>query len=397
MTVVVNNERGIALVITLLVVTLLAITVIEFTYSVEIDQHMARNALSSLQASLLARSGINLGEAFLLHDEDPAVDAFTEEWCPQPDAEGYSCNIDEANSEMVIPENMRLRVQIVDEGGKLNINTVRFRSPDEWNRWRTSRDGDPNRRPQPLESWAEALQRLLDRRGADPEIANQILEYWDSVYEARLSPGDSASTSGTQAAQPTPLSRAEMAQFEFASLDDASVIPGLTPAVIRRLRPVLTALPSRQARVNANTAPVEVLQAILDDDGIAENIVSQRSEAPLKQTDLITFIAGLNQPGSGAPRNYAGTMLGTTSFYFLVRASAIVNPNPVTGRGGIRRSASMLVNRTRRAARGRNGASNVPWTLTQLDWQKEGGAALFAEPTPGDLGADDLRGSGFPG
>jgi general secretion pathway protein K len=65
---VVRDERGIALIITLLVVALLTITVIEFTYSVEVDQHMARNALNGLQASLLARSGIALGEALLLHD-----------------------------------------------------------------------------------------------------------------------------------------------------------------------------------------------------------------------------------------------------------------------------------------------------------------------------------------
>src|ERR1043166_6262788 len=106
----VANERGMAVVITLLVVALLTITVVEFTYSVEIDQHMARNALNGLQASLLARAGINLGEALLLHDNDPWIDAFTEDWCPGPSE--FSCMIDESNSQLLLPENMRLRVQI---------------------------------------------------------------------------------------------------------------------------------------------------------------------------------------------------------------------------------------------------------------------------------------------
>ena len=69
--------------------------------------------------------------------------------------------------------------------------------------------------------------------------------------------------------------------------------------------------------------------------------------------------------------------LGVTSQYFQVRASGVVNPNPVTGRGGIGRSANMLVRRIRRPQSQVGGASAVPWTLTQLDWQKEGGAALF--------------------
>ena len=83
----IRNDRGIALIVTLLVVALLAITVIEFTYSVEIDYRMARNAMSGLQAAMLVRSGINLGEALLLHDAEPKFDAYTEEWCPQQ-AEG---------------------------------------------------------------------------------------------------------------------------------------------------------------------------------------------------------------------------------------------------------------------------------------------------------------------
>src|SRR3989442_8369446 len=112
------NDRGIALIITLLVVALLTITVVEFTYSVEVDQRMARNALNGLQAALLARSGINLGEALLLHDDlknQAQVDAFTEDWCPSAGPEAQSCLIDDSNSQIVLPENMRLRVQIFDE------------------------------------------------------------------------------------------------------------------------------------------------------------------------------------------------------------------------------------------------------------------------------------------
>ena len=393
MTTVIQNQRGIALVITLLVVVLLTITVIEFTYSVQVDQHMAHNALSGLQASLLARSGINLGEAFLLHDDDPAVDAFTEQWCPDPGADGHSCLIDETNGQVLLPQNMRLRVQIVDEGGKLNLNSMRFRNPDEWNRWQKTRDGDPKAQPHPLVDWKTALEQLLSSRGLDPTIADQVFDYWDAVFQARFPTMNSSSPAGqaTPAIVPTPdaTTNAQLQQLEFASLDDAAVIPGFTASAIRKLRPVLAALPTTQ-RVNANTAPAEVLRAIVDDDEAVSNILSQRSQTPLKQADLVALVAGLNKPNATS-RNYAGAMLGVTSQFFQVRASGVVNPNPVTGRGGIGRSAAMLVRRIRRAVPQGSGASAVPWTLTQLDWQKEGGAVLFQPQGDQEPGADDQQ------
>jgi type II secretory pathway component PulK len=404
---VITNDRGIALVITLLVVALLTITVIEFTYSVEIDQHMARNALSGLQASLLARSGINLGEAFLLHDTpDPNggndADAFTEEWCPDPSPDGQACRIDETSGQVLLPENMRLRVQIIDEGGKLNLNLVRFRSQREWTNWRNTRDGDPKTQPHPLVDWKTALEQLLSSRGLDPEIADQVLDYWDAVYQARFPQvsGGPVTTPGrsTTAVVGTsdPATDAQLQRLEFASLDDAAVIPGLTQSAISKLRPVLTALPWAAARlVNANTAPVEVLNAIVGDEEAVSNIVSLRSQTPLTPRDLSSLLGALNKQGTTSP-NYARSMLGVTSQFFQVRASGVVNPNPITGRGGISRSATMLVRRVRRAVRQASGASAVPWTLTQLDWQKEGGAALFQAQGDQEPGTEEpgVRGAG---
>src|SRR5689334_13361358 len=82
-----NGENGMALIMAILVVALLTISVVEFFYSTEVDSRMARNSVHSLQASLLARSGIALGESLLLKDEDTAglnIDSFVEEWCPSP-------------------------------------------------------------------------------------------------------------------------------------------------------------------------------------------------------------------------------------------------------------------------------------------------------------------------
>jgi hypothetical protein len=127
---------------------------------------------------------------------------------------------------------------------------------------------------------------------------------------------------------------------------------------------------------------------IVDDEEAVNNIRSQRGQTPLTQADLVSLVAGLNKPNATS-RNYAGAMLGVTSQFFQVRASGVVNPNPITGRGGIGRTAAMLVRRVRRTTPQGSGASAVPWTLTQLDWQKEGGAALFEPRVDDDSGTDD--------
>jgi len=402
---VITNERGIALIITLLVVALLTITVIEFTYSVEVDQHMARNALNGVQASLLARSGINLGEAYLLHDQDRQVDAFTEDWCPQADAEGRACLIDDASGQLVLPGNMRLRVQIIDEMGKLNINATRPPNVAQWRQWHQQRQsGNPATAASSLSAATAALGRLLEGRGVDPQIADNIADYWDnlflSVYGDQTAPGTPAQTGALATPTPTPGGPAinAMQVFDFPSLDDASVIPGMTADVIRRMRPVLTALPGVFTKVNINTAPREVLRAIVDDDSWADEIIQQRQDAPLNRVPPAP-----NPPaGQGAPASRLGTaqMLGTTSVHFLIRASAMINPNPVTGLGGISRSASMLVRRVPGAPRPGTTSSQpgaVHWTLTQLDWQKEGGAALFQPRTDQDLDTDGQATPGMGG
>src|SRR5256885_1549174 len=69
-----DSQRGIALIIVLLVVALLTILIVEFTYSVQVESHIARNSLSALQASYLARSGINILAGALTMDNSPRVD-----------------------------------------------------------------------------------------------------------------------------------------------------------------------------------------------------------------------------------------------------------------------------------------------------------------------------------
>lgn len=381
----IGGERGVALIIALLMTALLTITVMEFFFTTEVDTRMSRNSLHALQASLMARSGIALGEAYLMKDEDQLADSFSEEWCPQPAREGQSCRLDETNSQILIPENMRLRVEIFDESGKLNINATRPRNQNEWRVALTTQN--PQAAPQLFQSWNAAMGRLMESRGINPEVAEAVQAYWDAAFERVYGPVSQPGQAGTPTVAPTPVAQATAGptpqiidMFDFLALDDLTRIAGgLSAGDLRRLRSAMTVLGRNQQRVNANTASRSVLTAILGDAGAVDSIIQARQNAPLKQQDLQQYTGALGQEDPSY-RN-ARVMVGVNSYYYRIRASAIVNVDPVSGRGGVSRSAEMLVQRIAKPvqAGGQAGGQGgtLQWSLTRMNWHKEGGAALF--------------------
>ena len=52
----------------LLAITLLTIVVIEFTDTAQVETHLALSARNALQATYLARSGVNVAEALVIVD-----------------------------------------------------------------------------------------------------------------------------------------------------------------------------------------------------------------------------------------------------------------------------------------------------------------------------------------
>ncbi|MCX8071515.1 MAG: type II secretion system protein GspK [Candidatus Binatia bacterium] len=377
-----KRERGVALVMALAVVALLTITVTEFFFSAEIDARMARNSVHSLQAALLARSGITLGEALLVQDQDPLTDSFLEEWCPLQAREGKACQIDDGGGLIALPPNSRLRVEIWDESGKVNINLTRPQTQAEWRAGRLN--PNPEQAPQRYQAWLFTLGRLMNSR---PEAITALDDYWNQLFELYFGPIGSPNMPGTTptpgapagltpgaAATPPPLTT-----LYFGSLDEVTAVPGfVTQEELRRLRPYVTAygwpFPSQ---VNANTAPREVLNAIIGDAQVVDEIIQQRQSQVLQASSVLTLVNSASTNQDPIYRN-ARTMLGARSNVYSIRATAIVNLNPMTGMGGISRSAVMLVRRDPKQVQpGATGGTVTRWKLTRLYWQKEGGAVLF--------------------
>jgi type II secretory pathway component PulK len=341
------------------VVALLTILVTEFTFNTNLDQHRTRNAVHALQAQLLARSGINLAEGFLMLDDEPAYDAYSEDWFPQMVQFCRELNVDPT---------MRLRCTVHDESGKININNTR----------------EPPRKVKTQTVTASAVLRdamrcMFERRGIDVEVVDQLADYW----QQEAPPKDD----GTQAVIP-----------DFTSLEDFAATFRIPTEDLQKLRGVLTAEPRALLQgINVNTAPAEVLAAVLNaeqdgcppNDAVQQIIERQRDpDQPFRASgDVTGIIQGLDNA------NIKSTLFRTQSRVFRLEASALANVDPDNpDSGGIGQTVSALVLRqislrpkvnNSAPQVGANGKPLPNWTLRPLDWQKEGGARLF-RPTPGE-------------
>lgn len=340
------DEKGMALLIVLLVVTLLTITVMEFTYAVQLDQHRVRNSVHALQASLLARSGINLAEGFLMLDEEPNWDAYTEEWW---------LLLQQFCQEVPLDPTMRIRCRVTDESGKINVNLTRTRTLRQGNQLATTKDA----------FLRDALRRLFETFNLKVEIVDQLRDYW---LEEPPAP------SNDDRLRPRRMPA-------FGSLEDFASRFQIPTKELSRLRKFLTAQPTGVLpAININTAPQEVLAAVINDAAAVDEVLArQQEEEPFINAGQIRqALGGIEDAGK-----IAG-LFTIRSSLFQLQASALANVDPQTLTGGIGQTLSVLVVRRRDPRRRRQDSDLPGWTSRPLDWQKEGGARLIQNPTAED-------------
>ena len=103
--------------------------------------------------------------------------------------------------------------------------------------------------------------------------------------------------------------------ISLLQVDDLLAVPGVTQATVERLRPFVIVLPSGNTltKVNVNTAPPELLSAMVNNLSISEanTMVAQRKQAPWK--DIANFTTALNGRVVTAANSAA-----VTSDWFLV-------------------------------------------------------------------------------
>lgn len=297
-----TQERGAALVTVLLAVTLLTVVVVEFAYSTQVDQHLAHNALKALQATCLARSGVNLAMLVLKKDtQTSGIDALGEDWAhalpPLPAGEGM------------------VMLRVTDEQGKLNLNALR------------NSNGTING------PWREVAERLFELRGLDPGLLDPLFDWLDS--------DDFPEPRGAEKNHYLGLTPPYTPRNgPLLTLGETGRVTGLTLAIRARLDEVVTVLPGNTPKINVNTAPAEVLAALFPtlDHKTLEQFLSARVETPVHGTNELRERLGFD-PRIPVP---ALTLTTVRSEFFSVVAQAAVEPLSQTLKVVVQRRAARV-------------------------------------------------------
>ena len=165
----------------------------------------------------------------------------------------------------------------------------------------------------------------LTNLATGPKISEEHVKiYRRLLVNLQLDPALALKTAKAVAAGSEPLPRMEgdtspvvartSSPLGLTQLDDLLSIPGYTPAIVDKLREFAIVLPADAQRVNVNTAPAEVIAALVEGYSVsqANALVTRRKQAYFRQKS--DFTGQLFTGGEGP----ADAVYDVKSQYFLV-------------------------------------------------------------------------------
>ncbi|MGH7915267.1 MAG: type II secretion system minor pseudopilin GspK [Candidatus Binataceae bacterium] len=278
-----KSERGVALLVTMMALALMTLLVMDFTTSASLGYRSAAGQANQLRAEYLARSAISVGLSLLSTDarQDTLAqtphDGLDEPWAmpypPVPLGGGDA------------------QISIVDEARKLDINLLI--SP---------RTGQPN----PV--YVAITERLFMNIGVSPALVPAIVDWLDP--DSIESPGGAEADYYLRLIPPY-----EPRNGPMPTIGDLRMIRGVDDATFLRLQQFLTAAP--EPRVNINTAPPEVIAALVpqlsNDPSMVKQIIQARMVQPFLMPTDVGNLAGLGDAATPLMK-----LITTRSAYFTL-------------------------------------------------------------------------------
>ena len=338
-----KNERGMALLATMLAIALMTIIVVDFTSSSAMGYLSAANHANEVRAEYLARSGINVGLALL------AQDTRNQQTQQISSGGGVSAQNQPADSFMSVwalpfppmPVNGgTVQLAVVDEARKFDINKLVVGTlPTPSNGIQTNGTESSNTEGTDQNSGAGTtvgqgsqsvgqsttngaqlqmgqidpnavaqLQRLFALLNIPLDIVPAIVDWLDR--DSIESQGGAEADYYMRLIPPY-----EPRNGPMPTLGDLRLVKGVNDAIFMKLRNYLTVAPEGQ--VNINTAPPEVIacleQQLANDPGVVQKIIQQRQIAPFTNIGDVGNIVG-----SSLPSNKLTQDLTTRGQYFTI-------------------------------------------------------------------------------
>lgn len=248
-----QRERGFALLLVLWGLILVGLIAASFLRETRVSTTLARNIVENAKAEALAEAGVQRAILGLI-DSDPAT-----AW--RADGRLYRFALGEGT----------VKVQIQDEGGKIDLNHAR----------------------------ADTLVALFQATGSDPEAAHKltdaILDYADRDSDRRPAGAEDPdyATAGL---------RGEAKDAHFDRKDELLNVLGMSRGIYHAIAPYVTVY-SGQSDVNPSTAPELVLRTIpnLTARQLGELMAARSApiQPQLLRVEVVTIIASAETTGGG--------------------------------------------------------------------------------------------------
>ena len=234
-------KKGFILILTLVVISLLTIGVVGFNYWVRTKNIFANNQIFDLKTLYLAKAGINYSIFILQNDEEKKCDNLNEDW-----AKIEPFNLGEGV----------VTVKIIDESGKIDINKLKKGATIDF-------------------TYRKILENLFTILELELNLLPPIYDWVDLDDTPRLNGAEEdyyANLNSPYSCKNGPLD----------TIGELIMIKGVNKEILynqeKGLVNFLTV--ASDNKININTAPLEVLDAVLDNRTLAEEIIDQREENP---------------------------------------------------------------------------------------------------------------------
>ena len=326
-----GNNSGMALLMAVFVISLASIVVMGISYQSRFDFRSSRAFAENIQSDYILKSGLNVARTLLVLPKGMNQDkqAITQDWLGDMWAKVGS--LDSLNN-ILSDIGGELRLQIVDEDGKININNIvsaTGQSASSSSHGQSSSSSSSiSGSGREAQFWQDTTRQIFDSLGFQAEAfdesqhrtignkayaTDQQLVMIEDWIDKDTNPADDGGIESKR-------TKNIFFNRQLKSITEILLVPGMTLERLHQISPYITAISSEQSsdkKININTAPFEVLRAMgIPDTGVSE-LIQDRMDQPADQK-VIDDLAELAQTG-GAPSIKSKLKLTSSNFSVLVR------------------------------------------------------------------------------
>jgi general secretion pathway protein K len=271
-----KRQRGVAVITALLLTTLAISIVASLFWQQQVQVRSMENQRLHLQTKWIQRGALDWATLVLRQDG----------W----DNKGYT-SLDQVWATPLAETRLDQYIERERVEGEVFDATLRGTITDATSRYNLRNLADNGKVDT---KQVDVFKRLLQNVQVDPGLAQKTAQFVAAGQPVVADPQGGGGPPAPPSPPQQPQRAAGSAPMKLLQVEDLLAVPGFTPDMIEKLRRFVIVLPEL-APVNVNTAPPEVLAALLQNYSVSEanSLVARRKQAPWR--DLANFDAEMQQ------------------------------------------------------------------------------------------------------